>query len=221
MVSSVDLNPVVFIVDDDAAMRDALGVLLKTAGYKTQAFSSADEFLQAYNRSQPGCLILDVRMPGMDGLELQKQVIQNGGGIPIIFLSGHGEVPSTARAFKMGAIDFLQKPVEEAELLDAINRALESDKSHRRQRSRTEAYESLIDALTPRERDVLNCIVSGMTTKQIAAEFRVSNQAIDAHRLRIFRKAGVENVAALVRLVMEIRPSTDQQSGGPEKPEST
>jgi len=218
-VSSVDLNPVVFIVDDDAAMRDALGVLLRTAGFKTQSFSSADEFLQVYSPSQPGCLILDVRMPGMDGLELQKQMVQAGEGIPIIFLSGHGEVPSTARAFKMGAIDFLQKPVEEEQLLDAISRALESDRTNRQRQSRTKAYESLMDALTPRERDVLNRIVSGMTTKQIAAEFRVSNQAVDAHRLRIFRKARVENVAALVRLVMEIRPTADPAAAGANPPE--
>ena len=124
-------SPTVFIVDDDAAMRDALEVLLKSTGLRTQSFASADEFLRVYADHQPGCLILDVRMPDMDGLELQSKLVFNKAGIPVVFLTGYGEVPTTAQAFKLGAVDFLEKPVQENALLDAIRRALEVDRLNR------------------------------------------------------------------------------------------
>ena len=200
-------DPVVFIVDDDAAMRDALEELLKATGFGTRSFSTAGEFLRAYDTAQPGCLILDVRMPGMDGPALQARLVSSKVEIPIIFLTGYGEVPTTAKAFKLGAVDFLEKPFIESAMLDAIGRALEADRVNRDRRTRQRILQALLDALTPRERVVLDRLVAGITTKQIAAELGVSGQAIDAHRQRLFRKAGVDNVAELIRFVLTGRSS--------------
>ena len=196
---------VIFVVDDDAAMRDAIEVLLKSTGFGTRSFASPEEFLRTYDAAQPGCLILDIRMPGMDGLELQSRLNSIKARIPIIFLTGYGEVPTTAKAFRQGAVDFLEKPFRESALLDAIGRALEVDRVHREIDGRQRALQTLMDGLTPREREVLDRVVDGKSTKTIAAELGVSNQAIDAHRQRLFRKAGVDNVAELVRLVITAR----------------
>jgi FixJ family two-component response regulator len=144
-------------------------------------------------------------MPGMDGLELQSRLSTDGWRIPIIFLTGYGEVPTTARAFKQGAVDFLEKPFHENALLEAIHRALELDRIERERHSKLRAFELFQNSLTPREREVLDHVVAGLTTKSIAADLGVSNQAIDAHRQRLFRKAGVDNVAALVRFVVSVR----------------
>lgn len=197
--------PTVFIVDDDAAIRDALEVLLQSTGIGTRAFASPDDFLSWYDGSQCGCLILDVRMPGMNGLELQSKLASNGSPIPVIFLTGYGEVPTTAKAFKQGAVDFLEKPFHEHALLEAIRRALAADRAERERYGRIRSFEAFLNSLTRREREVLDRVVSGMTTKSIAGELGVSNQAIDAHRQRLFRKAGVDNVAALVQLVVTAR----------------
>ncbi len=218
-------HPTVFIVDDDAAMRDALEVLLKSTGIGTRAFASADDFLDWYDGSQSGCLILDVRMPGMDGLELQSKLASNGSPIPVIFLTGYGEVPTTAKAFKQGAVDFLEKPFHERALLEAIRRAIEADRAGRERYSRIRGFEAFLNSLTRREREVLDRVVSGMTTKSISAELGVSNQAIDAHRQRLFRKAGVDNLAALVRLVVTARllaqgkDPTGTDHGSPQPPD--
>lgn len=204
-------DPQIFIVDDDAAMRDALEVLLESAGMRTRSFSSADEFLQWYDGDQPGCLILDVRMPGMDGLEMQAKLVSDGAAIPIIFLTGYGEVPTVAKAFKWGAVDFLEKPFEEKVLLEAIERALQADRIGRERHTQLKAYQAFLDSLTPRERQIMDRVVSGMTVKAIAADLGVSNQGIGSHRKHLFRKAGVDNVAAFVRMVVNARALLDEE----------
>jgi FixJ family two-component response regulator len=207
--NSAMADSVVFIVDDDAAMRDALEVLLKSTGLGTHSFSSADKFLKWYDGKQSGCLILDVRMPGLDGLELQAKLASDKAALPIIFLTGYGEVPTAAKAFKQGAVDFLEKPFQESALLDAIQRALQADRIRRERHARVKAYQAFLDSLSARERQVMDRVVSGMTVKSIAAELGVSKQAIDAQRRRLFRKSGVNNVAAFVQMVVSAQALLD------------
>ena len=195
-------EPTVFLVDDDHAMRDALGLLLDTAGFNTVSFSSATEFLERYDASQPGCLVLDIRMPGMSGMELQEALVEQTAGLPIIFLTGHGNVSMSAKAFRTGAIDFLEKPFDEAMLLERIHEALGIDKTNRESAARHAHASSRLSVLTPREREVMLLLVAGNTNKEIAAKLDLSTRTIETHRGRVMDKTGVQSVAELVELAI-------------------
>ena len=195
-------EPTVFLVDDDHAMRDALGLLLDTAGFNTVSFSSATEFLERYDASQPGCLVLDIRMPGMSGMELQEALVEQTAGLPIIFLTGHGNVSMSAKAFRTGAIDFLEKPFDEAMLLERIHEALGIDKTNRESAARHAHASSRLSVLTPREREVMLLLVAGNTNKEIAAKLDLSTRTIETHRGRVMEKTGVQSVAELVELAI-------------------
>jgi FixJ family two-component response regulator len=195
-------EPTVFLVDDDHAVRDALELLLDTAGFNTVSFASATEFLESYDASQPGCLVLDIRMPGMSGMELQDALLTETAGLPIIFLTGHGNVSMSAKAFRTGAVDFLEKPFDEAVLLERIREALGLDRDNRESMARHARASSRLAVLTPREREVMLLLVAGNTNKEIAARLDLSTRTIETHRGRVMEKTGVQSVAELVELAI-------------------
>jgi len=192
----------VFVVDDDHAVREGLGLLLGSAGFAVETYPSADDFLDTYEPGRPGCLVLDIRMPGLDGLALQERLVSRGLELPIIILSGHGDVPAAVRAFKHGAVDFFQKPVNEEALLAGVRQALGRDAERRRARAhRGEALHRL-EKLTPREREVLEHVVAGRANKAIAAELGISERTVELHRARIMRKLKARSLPELTRLVL-------------------
>lgn len=195
-------KPTVFLVDDDHAVRDAMELLLDTAGFSTVSFASATEFLERYDASQPGCLVLDIRMPGMSGMELQEALVAEAVGLPIIFLTGHGNVRMSAKAFRTGAIDFLEKPFDETVLLQRIHEALRLDRANRESADRQAQASSRLAMLTPREREVMLLLVSGNANKEIAARLDLSTRTIETHRGRIMEKTGVQSVTELVELAI-------------------
>ena len=196
-------EPTVFVVDDDQAVREALSFRLKSVGMNVETCGSAQEFLEVYDTDQPGCLVLDVRMPGMSGIELHKKLLADDIGIPVIIITGHGDIPMAVRAVQEGAMDFIPKPFKDQELLARIREALEHDACLRQEREERSTIATRVASLTPRERDVMDRVVAGKTTKQIAAEYGASHQAVDAHRSRIMKKMQVTSVAELVQLVLE------------------
>lgn len=189
----------VFIVDDDPSHRDSLRFLLESVGLEVKSFASARDFLDAADPQMAGCLLLDVRMPGMSGLDLQKELAKANILLPIIFLTGHGTVPISVRALKAGAVDFLQKPFDEQDLFNAIHQAIERDRRSRRERDQLSALHKLMDSLTPREREVFTLIVAGLLNKQIAYQLGTSERTIKAHRSRIMEKMQAESLAGLIR----------------------
>lgn len=189
----------VFIVDDDPSHRDSLRFLLESVGQEVRSFASARDFLEAADPEMAGCLLLDVRMPGMSGLDLQNELAKAKIFLPIIFLTGHGTVPMSVRALKAGAVDFLQKPFDEQELFNAVHQAIEHDRRARRERNQLRELHKLIDSLTPREREVFTLIVTGMLNKQIAYQLGTSERTIKAHRSRIMEKMQAESLADLIR----------------------
>jgi FixJ family two-component response regulator len=189
----------VFIVDDDPNILRALSRLIRAKGYDTQAFTSPREFLSHRDADTPGCAILDVSMPGLDGLALQRALTEGGEQRPIIFLTGKGDIPTGIRAMKAGAIDFLTKPVREAELLQAIARACEEDTTRRQKRAELIAIQAKIATLTRREREVLSHVITGKLNKQIAADLGTVEKTVKVHRGRVMEKLGVRSVAELVR----------------------
>ncbi len=192
-------TPTVFIIDDDSSVRDAVSLLLRTDGLNVAAFASAAAFLEAVTVQQPGCLVLDVRMPGMSGLDLQKQLQARGFGMPILFMTGHGDVPMAIRAMKAGAFDFLEKPFQGAKLLERVREALALDaRQHGRQARRAEAAARLA-LLSPREREVLDRVVIGQYNKVIAAELGISLSTVEIHRKRVMEKLQAESLADLIR----------------------
>lgn len=186
-------DPVVFVVDDDPALRDSIALLMRAEGLAARTFDSARSFLDAWNRSEPGCLIVDLRMPGLSGLDLQERLAGDEAAPPIIFLTGHGTVPAAVLALKAGAMDFLEKPFDPATLLARVREALARD---RRRRSNARR----LDALTRREREVLEQVASGKANKVIAVNLGISERTVEQHRAHGMRKLGVRTVAALVRL---------------------
>ncbi len=190
----------VYVVDDDASVRAAIGRLLRSVGLETQLFASATEFLTFTRPERPGCIILDVRMPRLSGLDLQQQLAAAGAILPIIFVTGHADVPMSVRAMKAGAVDFLPKPFHDQDLLDAVQRAIAADRERRLHESDLAAVRSIYETLTPREREVLSYVVSGALNKQIAGSLGTSEKTIKVHRARIMDKMGVESLADLVRL---------------------
>jgi len=190
----------VYVVDDDASVRTAIGRLLRSVGLEIQLFASATEFLAFARPERPGCVVLDVRMPRLSGLDLQKELAAAGATLPIIFVTGHADVPMSVRAMKAGAVDFLPKPFHDQDLLDAVQRAIAADRERRRRESGLAAIRGVYETLTPREREVLSYVVSGALNKQIAGSLGTSEKTIKVHRARIMDKMGAESLADLVRL---------------------
>ncbi|GBD35916.1 Response regulator protein TmoT [bacterium HR36] len=197
----------VYVVDDDPAVGDSLRFMLGSVGLRTEVFSSAPEFLQRYNPGCPSCLVLDVRMPGMSGLELQEEMKQRGIAIPVIILTAHGEVSAAARAFKNGALDFLEKPCSDQQLLDAVNKALRTDRQWRQERQALSQIAACLERLTERERDVLRLIVAGFSSREISQRFGLQSKTVESHRMNILRKMQARNVADLVRQITQVAQS--------------
>jgi len=197
-------SPSVFIVDDDEAVRNSLQLLVKSIGLTGTSMGSAHEFLAGYDPRQPGCLILDVRMPGMSGLELQQQLNLRGAVIPVIFITGHGDIPMAVEAMQQGAFDFLQKPFRDQDLIDRVQRALEADRKYRIELSERTRIRARRDSLTPREREVLTLVSSGKANKITAAELGLSQRTVEIHRARVMEKMGASSLAQLVRMVLDL-----------------
>jgi two-component system, LuxR family, response regulator FixJ len=197
-------SPIVFIVDDDEAVRGSLRLLLKSVGLVPSPFSSARDFLDAYDAEQPGCLVLDVRMPQMSGLELQEELNRRGAVLPVIFITGHGDVPMAVETMQAGAFDFLQKPFRDQDLIDRIQRALEKDRATRAALDKRGLLGERLESLTPREREVLGLMTQGKSNKQMAFELGVSQRTIEIHRGRVMEKTGAASLAQLVRVVMDL-----------------
>ena len=189
----------VFIVDDDPSHRDSLQFLLGAAGLEVRSFPSAQDFLDAADPGAPGCLLLDVRMPGMSGLDLQNKLAKAEISLPIIFITGHGTVPMSVRAMKAGALDFLQKPFDEQDLLNAVHQAIEQDRQTRLEREKLREIHKLINSLTPREYEVFTLLISGMMNKQVAYELGITEGTIKVHRSRIMEKMKADSMADLIR----------------------
>jgi FixJ family two-component response regulator len=201
---TVESRSTVFIVDDDISIRDALCALVRSAGLTAQAFSSAMEFLDAEHPDVPACLVLDVRLPGLSGLELQRELARAGIQIPIIFISGHGDIPMTVRAMKAGAVEFLPKPIREQELLDAIIQAIDSDRAARCDRAELSALRARFANLTPRENEVVSKVTHGLLNKQIAADLGVTEVTVKLHRRHIMDKMQASSLAELVRMIEKL-----------------
>ena len=195
---------VVFVVDDDKLIRDSLEHLIKSVGLKVETFSSAQAFLDTDLPNNPGCLVLDIRMPGMSGLDLQDELEKRDFSTPIIFITGHGTVPMSVRAMKAGAVDFLQKPFEDQELLDTIHHAIEQNRHTRLKLTEIKEIEQRIKSLTSREHEILAFVAAGILNKQIAYDLKMSENTVKTHRARIMRKMEVESFAELVRATEKI-----------------
>ena len=198
-------HPVVFVVDDDEAVCRSLSVLIEDIGLEVRTFTSAQQFLGAYDPQQSGCLVLDVRMSGMSGLELQSRLRELGYEIPIIIITGHADVPMAVEAMKAGALDFIEKPFRDQILLDNIQKAIEFDAQTRRNRKESQDVQSRIQNLTRRERQIMDLLVLGKTNKTIAYELGISQKTVDFHRANILDKAGVDSVVELLRLTQKAK----------------
>ena len=199
-----DESATVFLVDDDPSILRALTRLLRAGGHQVSAFRSPRDFLAQHDAAVPGCVVLDLAMPGLNGLELQTALAAAGCQRPIVFISGHGDVPSSVRAMKAGAVDFLTKPVSEENLLAAIQRAIERDRLMRDARAQLQAIGERLNRLTPREREVLQHVVAGQLNKQIAADLGTVEKTVKVHRSRVMEKMGVRSLADLVRMAERV-----------------
>jgi FixJ family two-component response regulator len=208
-------TPTIHVVDDDDSLRTAVMRLLKAAGYEVRGYASAGEFLLAKPGSAPGCVVLDVRMPGPSGLDLQAAFAELDDALPIIFLTGHGDIPMSVRAMKAGAVDFLTKPVERVALLAAIQNALTRDAEHRAARGRASALHARYEAMTPRERAVFALVVVGKLNKHIATELGISERTVKTHRAQVMEKMHVTSLAELVHVAEQLQADAPPRSDRP------
>jgi len=201
-------DPIIFVVDDDAAVRHSTEMLIRSMGLRAESFSSAAEFLEDFDPQQPGCVILDIRMPGMSGLELQGHLRERDAAIPVIFVTGHGDVPMAVKAMKAGAVDFIQKPFRDQELIDRVHAALDQDKEQRRQDADRAKIEARIEALTTRETEVMGLVVDGKPNKEIAFDLGLSPRTVEIHRARVMNKMKAASLPDLVRKVLKAKKLT-------------
>jgi FixJ family two-component response regulator len=199
--------PTVFIVDDDRGLRQAIHDLVESVGLRAESFASGEDFLRAKRMNRPSCLVLDVRLPQMSGLDFQQRLTETGIQIPIIFITAHGDIPMSVRALKSGALEFLTKPFRDQDLLDAIHQALERDRGAREQQSEIHNLQERVRTLTAREQEVMNLVVSGMLNKQIASEIGTSEATVKIHRGNVMRKMKAGSVVDLVRMADKLKPS--------------
>jgi RNA polymerase sigma factor (sigma-70 family) len=203
-------TPVVFVVDDDASVRSSLKFLLSTVGLQAQAFDSADGFLHTNRPEVPSCLVLDVRLPGLSGLDFQRELAARNICIPIIFLTGHGDIPMSVRAMKAGAVEFLTKPFRDQDLLDAVRVALDRDRARREQETEMADVRRRFDCLTSREQQVVSLVVAGMLNKQIAAELGTAESTVKVQRSRAMEKMQAESLAHLIKMVQKLQPRSEK-----------
>ncbi|MGD2121619.1 MAG: response regulator transcription factor [Gemmatimonadota bacterium] len=196
-------EPTVFVVDDDPGVADAIRLLLRSVNLPAESFLSATQFLEAFEPERAGCLVLDVRMPGMSGLDLHARLKEMGSTLPIIFVTAHGDVPMAVDAVKAGARDFIQKPFRDQDLLDKIQEALEADAQNRAEQRDLTEIKNRLESLTPRETEVMKLVVAGMANKKIARELGISQRTVEIHRARVMEKMQVKSVSRLVQLVMK------------------
>ncbi len=201
------IEPTIFIVDDDTAMQKSLCWLMETVGHPAKVFSSALEFLSAYDPQLPGCMILDVRLPGMSGLQLQKKLKEENINIPVIIISGHGDVPMAVKAMQQGALVFLEKPFRDQDLLDSIQTALEKDASNREQLIITAGIKNCVEMLTPREKDIMARMVIGDSNKNIAKYYEISVKTVEVHRARVMEKMQANSLPELVKMALRVEAS--------------
>jgi FixJ family two-component response regulator len=203
-VFMTEATPIVYVVDDEPSVRRALKRLIGSVGYQVELFGSAQEFLAASRPDVPSCLVLDIRLPGISGLDFQRQLPEANIHIPIIFITGHGDIPMTVRAMKAGAVEFLPKPFRDQDLLDAIHVALERDRTRRQEDAEIATLRQRLESLTPREREVLPRVVSGLLNKQIAAELGTSESTVKVHRSQLMHKMRADSLVELVRMAERI-----------------
>jgi FixJ family two-component response regulator len=197
--------PTVFIVDDDAGVRSSIRMLLKSIGLAATPLASAQEFLAGFDSAQPGCLVLDIRMPAMSGMELQQELNLRGATIPVIFITGHGDVPMAVEAMQHGAFDFLQKPFRDQELIDRVQKALARDREIRTGLEKHDQIRQRLESLTPRETEVLDLLTQGKQNKVMAGDLGLSQRTVEIHRAHVMEKMGASSVAQLVRMVLDAR----------------
>lgn len=208
----MDQSPQVYVVEDDDAVRDSLQLMLESVGNQVMAFASADDFLAAYSQEMAGCIVLDIRMPGMNGMELQRKLNALNSILPIIFVTGHGDVPMAVEAMQQGAVDFVQKPYREQELLEKINQAMTLDEENRSSLQQRQLILENLNTLTPREHGVLQLMVEGKANKVIAFELNISQRTVEIHRARVMEKLNANSLAHLVRMYMAVEPTLQNAS---------
>jgi FixJ family two-component response regulator len=198
------VDQVVFVIDDDPSVRGAIERLVKAVGFRVATFESGQEFLESKLPEVPSCVVLDVRLPGFSGLDLQRQMTESGIRVPIIFITGHGDIPMSVQAMKAGAVEFLTKPFRDQDLLDAIGQAIERDRAARAKRARAADLRARLDSLTPRELEVMTLVVAGLLNKQIAGELGISEKTIKVHRSQVMQKMRARSLAELVRIAEKL-----------------
>ena len=209
---AAEKGPLVYLVDDDEAIRDSLGLLLRSVGLDCAVYASALEFLGAYDPARHSCLVADIRMPGLSGLELQQRLNEQHASVPVIFITGHGDVPMAVNAMKSGAADFIQKPFRDQDLIDRIHKALAKDREQRASRAEEDAVRARLATLTPRETEVMRRVVRGQANKVIALDLGVSQRTVELHRARVMRKLKMRSLADLVSTVGKVL-ERDEASG--------